>query len=217
MFKKTILYLCLLFTFSTYAHALEYWKQNSTYFIRIPTEKTTKLSWDNNFPPKNNTSLIFNGTYFNHYDRMPIVFVKRWENLYFDQPAHLPPRPLLFLPLNDMPIITYDRDNLGRWNIGGGPLLLKNSEINVTCNEEWFKSDIKRSTIFTAIGVTNDGELIIIVTFNRSMNDIAWCFKYLDCTEAMRLDGGSSTYLYLENTIEIGNRNRCSNYFFLLQ
>lgn len=196
-------------------YSFEYWNQNDTYFIRLSFKEVCSLSWQNSFPSKNSSSLIVNGTYFNRYNREPVAFIKRWKNLYFDQPCNIPPRPLLFLPLNDFPLITYSRNNMGRWSIGGGPTLIENSEINIKNKEEKFRYDIRISKKFTALGVTENKKLIIVTTFNRTMQDIAWCLKFLNCTEAMRLDGGSSTYIYVENEIKKGYMGNCSNYLYL--
>lgn len=215
MLKNLFMLLCLMVSVSS-AHSLEYWNQNSTYFVRLSLEETQKLSWCNTLPSKNNTDLIVSGTYFNPYNNKPVALIKRWKDIHFDQPTYIPPRPLLFLPLNNTPKITYDRTNLGRWSIGGGPMLVRNSIIHISTAEEKFKSDVKKSRVFMAVGMTTNKELIFIATFNRSMKDIAWCFKFLKCTEAMRFDGGSSTYIYVKGEKEIGNRGRCSNYLFLL-
>ena len=207
----------LLFVCVSSSQALEFWQQNSTYFTRFSSEETAHLTWTNSLPPKQTTSFTVNGTYFNSYNNQPVAFIKRWAEIYFDQPSHIPARPLLFLPLDEPPNISYNRQQLGRWSIGGGPMLVENSIINIRCSEEKFRYDVRTSRRFAAVGVDKENNLIVVTTFNRNLNDIAWCLHFLGCTEAMRLDGGNSTYLYVKNNIEIGYRGSCSNYIYLLE
>jgi uncharacterized protein YigE (DUF2233 family) len=50
----------------------------------------------------------------------------------------------------------------------------------------------------TALGITPDGQVIILVTENASMTTLALAklLQSLSCTHALNLDGGSSTQLY---------------------
>ena len=97
--------------------------------------------------------------------------------------------------------------HLRRWKmhtaIGGGPVLIQNSTIHITNNEEQMFSgkavDDKHPR--TAIGYTSEGKLIILVVQGRtpgiaegvSLTELAKLMLDLGCVEALNLDGGGSS------------------------
>jgi hypothetical protein len=89
------------------------------------------------------------------------------------------------------------------WAVGGGPVLLKNGEVNITNNEEHKfagKAILDRHPR-TAMGYTKDGDLIVMaiqgrmkgIAIGATLNDIAMLFKDLGCEGAINLDGGGSS------------------------
>lgn len=97
--------------------------------------------------------------------------------------------------------------------VGGGPNLLSDSKINITNNEErMFAGErINEKHPRTAMGVTGNGHLIILVIEGRSpgiaegvtLEQEAKILKDLGCIEALNLDGGGSSCMLIngEKTI----------------
>jgi len=98
--------------------------------------------------------------------------------------------------------------------IGGGPRLMKGGQIYITKNSEQFKSDIAKSRAArTAVGVTKDGNLLFVtVDKNKqalsgrksagvTLEELAQLMKDLGCTDAMNLDGGSSSTMVINNKV----------------
>jgi exopolysaccharide biosynthesis protein len=99
--------------------------------------------------------------------------------------------------------------NFRKWKmktaVGGGPVLLQNSEIKITNNEErkFMGKAINDKHPRTAMGYTKDNKLIILVVQGRfpniaegaSLTQEAQILKDLGCIEALNLDGGGSSCL----------------------
>lgn len=92
--------------------------------------------------------------------------------------------------------------------IGGGPVLIKNGEIRNTATEELF--DGKNGIMVadphprTAIGITDDGRLVLFVCEGRNMTEgvpgfttaeVAAILKDFGCVDALNLDGGGSSLM----------------------
>ncbi len=87
--------------------------------------------------------------------------------------------------------------------VGGGPVLLQNSEIRITNNEElkFAGKAINDKHPRTAMGYTRDNRLIVLVVEGRNpgvaegadLIQLAQIFKELACVEALNLDGGGSS------------------------
>lgn len=90
--------------------------------------------------------------------------------------------------------------------VGGGPVLLQSSQINITNNEElkFAGKAINDKHPRTAMGYTKDDKLIILVIQGRSessggatLTQEAQILKDLGCWEALNLDGGGSSCLLI--------------------
>ena len=91
--------------------------------------------------------------------------------------------------------------------ISGGPYLVKNNEIFVDMTAQKLTSIGGRNPR-TAIGFTKDNTLIMITADGRegssvglTLMELANLMKELGCTNAMNLDGGGSTVMYVNNKI----------------
>ena len=87
--------------------------------------------------------------------------------------------------------------------MGGGPLLVKNSRIVLDAAAEQFSTAcIQQAAPRSAIGVANN-QIILVAVHNRvggagpTLSEMARLMQQLGATEALNLDGGSSTSLYL--------------------
>lgn len=100
------------------------------------------------------------------------------------------------------------KPSLKKWKmktvIGGGPVLVQNSTIAITNNEElkFAGNAIHDKHPRTAIGYTADHHLVILVVEGRnpkaggaSLIQLAHIMKDLGCVEALNLDGGGSSCL----------------------
>jgi Phosphodiester glycosidase len=92
--------------------------------------------------------------------------------------------------------------------IAAGPLLLQNRQVVLDADAEKFsKAFIQELAARSAIGLTPNGTVILATVHTRiggggaSLNDMAQLMLQLGATDALNLDGGSSTTLYLGGQI----------------
>ena len=98
------------------------------------------------------------------------------------------------------------------WNgvnhiLSGGPYLVKQGEIYVDMTAEKLASVGGRNPR-TAIGYTKDNHLILLTADGRegasvglTLNELANLMKQLGCINAMNLDGGGSTVMYVNGKV----------------
>lgn len=91
--------------------------------------------------------------------------------------------------------------------ISGGPYLLRNNEIFIDLTAERLQSIGGRNPR-TAIGYTEDNDLILVAVDGRegssvglTLLELAQYMKTLGCTNAINLDGGGSTVMYVNGQI----------------
>ncbi|MGX5817466.1 phosphodiester glycosidase family protein [Chitinophaga lutea] len=95
--------------------------------------------------------------------------------------------------------------------VGGGPVLVQNGKPHVTAQEEGMSASIRQFHPRSAIGYTADDKVILLVIEGRhkgvaegaNFEQMAKIFTDLGCVEALNLDGGGSSALYVQgkNTI----------------
>lgn len=88
--------------------------------------------------------------------------------------------------------------------LGGGPLLLQNGQVVVDAIAEGFSPAFAdQSAIRSSVGITAKGEWLIATAHNRvggvgaKLTEMALLMQQLGATDALNLDGGSSTNLVL--------------------
>lgn len=91
--------------------------------------------------------------------------------------------------------------------VSGGPYLVKNAEVFVDIREQKFNS-IRGKHPRSAIGYTESGNLVLVAVDGRNNNsvgmtliELATLMKDLGCYNAMNLDGGGSTQMYINGKI----------------
>ena len=91
--------------------------------------------------------------------------------------------------------------------IGGGPYLVKHGEIYVDTSAQKLLAIGGRNPR-TAIGYTKSGNLIMLTADGRegasiglTLNELANLMKELGCVNAMNLDGGGSTVMYINGKV----------------
>ena len=91
--------------------------------------------------------------------------------------------------------------------IGGGPYLVKNSEVYVDMTEQKLASIGGRNPR-SAIGYTADNNLILVTVDGReessvgmTLFELANFMKSIGCYNAMNLDGGGSTVMYINGRV----------------
>lgn len=103
--------------------------------------------------------------------------------------------------------------------ISGGPYLIKQGEIYIDTQIEKLNGITGRNPR-TAIGYTKDNTMIMITIEGRkegssgvTLKELASIMKKLGCYEAINLDGGSSTAMFLQGKTYFGTKNpaRISN------
>jgi len=83
--------------------------------------------------------------------------------------------------------------------IGCGPALVINGRVDFNPVLEDFENEkiLSLKGQRSAIGVKNDGTLVLVTCPNITISKLAEIMKYLGCYYAMNLDGGASSALYL--------------------
>ena len=91
--------------------------------------------------------------------------------------------------------------------LSGGPYLVKDGEVYIDMTEERLSSVGGRNPR-TAIGYTKDNNLILLTADGReeasiglTLNELAKLMKQLGCVNAMNLDGGGSTVMYINGQV----------------
>lgn len=91
--------------------------------------------------------------------------------------------------------------------ISGGPYLVKDGEVFVDMTAQKLSSIGGRNPR-TAIGYTKDNDLILVAVDGRehssiglTLTELAYFMKSLGCTNAINLDGGGSTVMYVKGRI----------------
>lgn len=91
--------------------------------------------------------------------------------------------------------------------ISGGPYLVKNGEVFVDMTEQKLGA-IGGKNPRTAIGYTQDGNFIMVAVDGRegasvglTLKELAWFMKSIGCINAMNLDGGGSTVMYVNGRV----------------
>lgn len=114
--------------------------------------------------------------------------------------------------LADKKEVKFDIKTIPEWNnvkhiIGGGPYLVKNGQAYVDISEQKLGSIGGRNPR-SAIGYTADGNLIIVAVDGRekasigmTLWELASFMKSIGCVNAMNLDGGGSTVLYVNGKV----------------
>lgn len=135
---------------------------------------------------------------------------ERLSNIEVGSPAELIVR---VIPLLDM-------NTSSEWNkipniIGGGPLLIKNGKIVNSYKREQLNADfVNQRHARTAIGMLEDGRLVMVVVekslvvedSGMSLSELATFMANYGCSEALNLDGGGSSSIYVHEFIS-GKRN----------
>ena len=116
----------------------------------------------------------------------------------------LTPGSLLRLETNTIPADF----NRFPYILGGGPVLVQNSRVVLDAKAEGFSDAYVRQTaIRSAIGRTATGNLLIVAVHNRvgssgpNFAELAQILQQMGAVEALNLDGGSSTSLYLGGSL----------------
>jgi len=93
--------------------------------------------------------------------------------------------------------------------MSAGPRLVKNSSVFVTSKEEKFPSDITNGRApRTAVGLTKDGHVLLLVVDGRQQSSIGMTLLELalymqewGAVDAMNLDGGGSSEMFVNGKI----------------
>ncbi|MDI9583887.1 MAG: phosphodiester glycosidase family protein, partial [Acidobacteriota bacterium] len=103
-----------------------------------------------------------------------------------------------------VPGVRQDRADMGFWReanevIGCGPRLLADGRIAVDPASEGFSSDkiLSASSSRSMVGVTRDGRLLL-ATSSGTVRQMADVMKALGAWDAMNLDGGASSGLWVQ-------------------
>lgn len=100
--------------------------------------------------------------------------------------------------------------------ISGGPYLLKDGDVFIDATSQKLNSITGRNPR-TAIGYTKDNVMLMVTVDGRkeglsgvTLKELAYIMKDLGCYEAINLDGGSSTVMYVDGNVYTGSNVRNS-------
>ena len=93
--------------------------------------------------------------------------------------------------------------------IHAGPVLISNGKIDITVeNEVFFNTPVAGIQPRSAVGYTNQNELILMVVDGRQadsrgvyLEELAIMMKQFDCEEALNLDGGGSSAMVADSRL----------------
>ena len=93
--------------------------------------------------------------------------------------------------------------------VGAGPRLVENGRVHVTAGEEQFPGDIRYGRApRSAVGVTSGGKIVFAVVDGRqshshglTLTEFAELLVKFKVQNAINLDGGGSSALYVKNEI----------------
>lgn len=78
-----------------------------------------------------------------------------------------------------------------------GPTLVRQGKVAIALRHEGFRSSLLAPTRRTAVGITRAGKLVLVAINRRAtLYDMAKLMLHLNVTDALCLDGGSSTAFY---------------------
>ncbi|GAA0350238.1 phosphodiester glycosidase family protein [Caldalkalibacillus horti] len=85
--------------------------------------------------------------------------------------------------------------------VGAGPMLIKDGQVRVNPKAEGFVEDkiLTQASTRSAIGVKKDGTIILTTTSGATIQNWAEIMKQLGAYQAINLDGGASSGLYVNN------------------
>jgi hypothetical protein len=172
------------------------------------TSSVSSVVFPNEVPARNLISVVRNGkTYpvirpifaLNQDRSMSAEWVYHHSYAFDDIYIYDEPMPYACDDPNPLPVPLkadgYVYENIA-YGLGGGPMLIKDGEVNITYCEEIFWGSGVFMTDYrprTAVGYTLDNKAILFVTNHMMIGEMADILFDLGCHEAMNLDGGGST------------------------
>lgn len=148
-----------------------------------------------------------NGNFFNAYAKKKEDIVP-WGYIY-DKGKMINSGATLnhgsFAVLKDGSIVIDDADNIDKeqvWTmVEAGPLLVKEGKVVFNPNDARFKEDKinKISAQRSAIGLREDGKVIMLTGNSLKTKELALIMQKLKCKSATNLDGGASSALYAKS------------------
>ena len=84
--------------------------------------------------------------------------------------------------------------------IGCGPMLVKNGAISVNPQAEGYSEDkiLTMAAQRSAVGINAKREILLLTCKKATIRDLAYVMKALGCVDAMNLDGGASSGLWIK-------------------
>lgn len=122
---------------------------------------------------------------------------------------HIKPNDSAVMQVNIQPKL--DRTTTKKWNnmpfiVGGGPILINKGKINPSFNKEYLSQDfINNRYARTAVGILPDKRWVLVVVERNTLQNItglsiaelADFMHSLGCVDALNLDGGGSSAMYV--------------------
>lgn len=168
-----------------------------------------------------NPAVAIDGTYYDTKTFQPVgTLVEKGEFLVrgkhgiavcFDEQNHV-----VFQPVSNFREFPWKKFQVV---LSTGPTLIRDGHIHLYPYAEKFHDpDLFRPARRSALGVTQDGELLLVATRAKIwFRDMAWIMKKLGAVQAVSLDGGSSTALYYRGKYLIHPARVLTNIFCIYE
>jgi exopolysaccharide biosynthesis protein len=124
----------------------------------------------------------------------------------------------------DMPVDLTDPDKDLFWErvdegVGCGPRLVTDGQVQIDAFSEGITSDevLSGTAIRSAVGLTKDGWMLLVVTRPATLSELAQAMRSLGAYQAMNLDGGSSTGLWMHGHTVVSPGRWLSNALLVLK
>lgn len=162
---------------------------------------SNKLEKTSTLAKENNGIVAINGGFFNMKAGGAVDYLKVNNKIYYEQITTVERGQGFFAFDNKRTIITMDSNAITTYEnvIQSGPFLLQNGEIQTLSKNAFNDNRHPR----TSIGLKGN-KLILLVVDGRnpkaqgvSLQELSQIFKLLGCDQAMNLDGGGSSTLFI--------------------
>jgi len=167
------------------------------------------------FATRNNALIAVNGSFFNRESGGSVVFLKADGAVIHEGHTNSNPfneqgavawsgnQPIRILKKPEDGWITSQYDNI----LSSGPLLIFESKIQAFSNNSFHQNRHPR----TAVAITNDRRLFLVTidgrsfqAYGMSISELANFLQNLGAQDALNLDGGGSTSMWIENMTDNG-------------
>ncbi len=170
---------------------------------------SAKLEFTSDMAKNNDALVAINGGFFDMKNGGATDFI-RIDNQVINTDSNKSARAISFLAFDKKKVIITDNESAAKKNpnvLLAGPFLMLDKQISKLAKNAFNDNRHPR----TAIGVKNNKKLVMITVDGRNakaqgvnLYELTNILSWLGCTDAMNLDGGGSTTMYIKDQPDNG-------------